>query len=98
MGWRVEIDPRVRQGVNALCFSGALSRAGMILAYNSLWLELPRQARRARQNRDPADPNYFRYPVRVYDGGVWHHFTFAVQDKAERNLLYVDDLTHKTGP
>jgi hypothetical protein len=95
-GWRVELGSRVKDGINGLCSSGELSRTGMLLAYNSLWLELPRQARYVQNRRDPIDPDYFLYKVRVRDRGVWHHFTFSVQDKVEGGLLYVADLVHLT--
>ena len=98
MGWRVQLGSKVKQGHNGLCSSGALSRRGMILAYNCLWLELPRQARHSQTRRDLTDPDYFIYEVRVYDRGVWHYFTFSVQDEVKRGLLTVADFSHTAIP
>ena len=96
MGWRVKVYPIVREELNGLSSSGTLSRRGMLLAYNSLRLELPQQARNFQNRRDPTDLDYFTYKVRFHDRDRWHWFTFYVNDRVEPGLLIVEDLEHRS--
>jgi hypothetical protein len=98
MNWRVRVEPAVRTALNALASSGALSRRGLLLTYNSLWLELPHRARLFGQTRDPVDPDYFAYHVRFWDRGAKREFTFHVNDSATPGLLFVEDVDYQGPP
>jgi hypothetical protein len=98
MAWRVQIRAKVMEGVNGLAASGALSRVGMVLSYNSLRLELPRQVRRFQASNYAHDPAYFLYPARLRDRGVWHRCLFYVNDAVEPGLLVVEDMDHEVSP
>jgi hypothetical protein len=98
MGWRVRILPAVRAAINGLTASGILSRSGMLRAYNAVRIQLPLRARHYRQTRDAADPDCFSYPVGFLDRGVWHRFTFRVNDSATPGLLVVESMKHTAPP
>lgn len=95
MGWQTDIRKAVRQALNALCASGRLSRKGLIHSYNCVRLILPQRARQFRERRYGPDRDYFLYPVGFWDKGVWHLFTFYVNDAVEPGLLVVEDVEHE---
>ena len=95
MGWRTQIREPVCQTLNALCASDRLSRRGLVRAYNSVRLELPKHARRFQAARYVHDPDCFLYPVSFRDKGVWRRFLFYVNDAVEPGLLVVEDVEHK---
>ena len=94
MGWRTEIREPVRRQLNALCASGRLSRRGLLRAYNSVRIELPRHACHFRATRHADDPEYFTHPVGFLDQGAWRRFFFYVNDTIETGLLVVEDVGH----
>ncbi len=96
MGWRTKIQKAVSQALNALCASDQLSRRGLIRAYNSVRLELPKQARRFQATRYAHDPDCFRYPVGFRDRGAWLRFVFYVNDTVEAGVLVVEDVEHES--
>jgi hypothetical protein len=98
MGWRVQILPAVAAAINDLSASGKLSRKGMLQAYNAVRLLLPVHARHYQQMRYAADPDCFTYLVGFLDRGVWHRFTFHVNDSDAPGLLMVEGMTHAAQP
>ena len=98
MAWRVELSDSVEKSINGLYQSGALTRAGLLHAYNAVRINLPLLARRFQDVRDPSDPDYFLYAVRNYDKGAWHHYIFYVNDAQEPGVLIVEDMEHEGGP
>ena len=52
-------------------------------------------ARQFREKRYGPDRDYFLYPVGFWDKGVWHLFTFYVNDAVEPGLLVVEDVEHE---
>ena len=94
MAWRTIIRKPVSQTLNALCASDQLSRRGLIRAYNSVRLELPKHARRFQATRYAHDPDCFLYMVGFRDRAVWHAFLFYVNDIAKPGLLVVEDVEY----
>lgn len=95
MAWRVVVGKAVQGDVNGLYRSGVLSRTAWLRAYAALRSRLPEEAHRFRERRYPTDPVYFCYPVRSYDKGVWHSFTFSVNDSDAAGLLVVEDVDYE---
>lgn len=95
MAWRTKVRGPAVRALGALRASGRLSRRGLIRAYDSLYAELPRHARRFQNSRYAHDPNCFLYPVSFLDKGAWQRFTFYVNDVVTPGLLVVEDVDYK---
>jgi hypothetical protein len=95
MAWRTEIRQPVIRALGALRASGLLSRRGLILAYTSMYTELPKHARRFQTTRYAQDPNCFLYPVSFLDKGAWQRFAFYVNDTETPGVLVVEDVDRR---
>jgi len=95
MAWRTVITPEVRVALGEC----GLSREGLLLVQLALHHHLPKEVRRFRELRDPADPDsLFLFRVGFPDGALWHHFTFWVDDVSKPHHLVVENLAHQTRP
>jgi hypothetical protein len=98
MGWTVDVRRPVCQAINSLRASGALSRRGLVWAYAAVRIVLPRKSRFYQPDRAAHAPDCFVYWVGFWDRGVWHRFTFIVNDSLQPGVLVVEEMRHKARP
>jgi len=90
MNWHVIVRTKISQAIGRC----GLSRQGLIRVYARVYGELPARADQLRRRRDPADPDYFLYRFALRDAGIWHTFSFRVDDVSAPSYLFIKEVKH----
>jgi len=94
MAYRVILERPVSRAIGSF----GLSRSLLIRLLTRLHSGLPQQADSFRSQRDPEDPDLFRYEVVLAEGNAWHTFRFHINDTRAQGFLFVEAVAHNSNP
>jgi len=90
--FHVHIRRRARREIGA----SGLSRRALVRFLSWLYDELEHRAARHQGNRGSGQPERILVRKLILDGGVSHHFVFAVDDQ-QPGKLFIEDCRRGTG-